>query len=252
VDEKEYEKFMIYLYDEYVRSGDRKMARKYLHPMELGYECEKLVRASNLLRYINRHCRSEDEIYRTIKMERIEELQDEVNHGTRVNRRMLEESGFMEVIDSHYDEIVSGMKLEHMPPQEIETMRCLGSNNPETELSALISIVKSKQKSQHSYKYNELQVSQQLKNLEQKLEQQEKQLENNLSKNQDKQKKTRRWFKGLGQIAQGSALSIANVGLAMGAITVPVAAETASWGAIVSSITGVGMVLNGIGEFKGE
>ena len=68
----------------------------------------------------------------------------------------------------------------------------------------------------------------------------------------DQPRKSRRWFKGLGQIAQGSALSIANVGLAMGAITIPVATETASWGAIVSSITGVGMVLNGIGEFWGE
>ena len=65
-------------------------------------------------------------------------------------------------------------------------------------------------------------------------------------------KKTKRWFKGLGQIAQGTALSIANIGLAMGAITIPVAAETAGWGAIVSSITGVGMVLNGYGEFRGE
>ncbi|MCR4320256.1 MAG: hypothetical protein NUV74_08005 [Candidatus Brocadiaceae bacterium] len=250
---------MVYLYNEYVRSRSRRF-RKYFHPMEWGHrwgwEWERLVSASNLLRYINHRCRDEEEIYRTITRERIAQLPDEINDGTRTNRKMLEESGFMEAIDAYYDEIVGGMKLEHMPPQEIEVMRELGSSDPEAELSALIYIVKSRCKSKHSYN-QEVRISNQLKNLEQKLEQQEQQLkelkEEELKEEPEKQpKKSKRWFKGLGQIAQGSALSIANIGLAMGAITVPVAAETAGWGAIVSSITGVGMVLNGVGEFRGE
>ena len=135
------------------------------------------------------------------------------------------------------------MKMERMPPQEVDVMRQLGSSEPEAELSALVYIVKSKSKSKYSC--NDLKVSRQLESLEQKLEE--------LKKNSDKPpKKSRRWFKGLGQIAQGSALSIANISLAMGAISIPIAAETAGWGAIVSSITGVGMVLNGVGEFRGE
>jgi len=75
----------------------------------------------------------------------------------------------MEAIDTYYDEIVEGMKLEHMPPQEIEVMRELGSSDPEAELSAMISIVKSRCKSKHSYNqeaYNEeVRVGNQLKNL---------------------------------------------------------------------------------------
>jgi hypothetical protein len=251
VDEKEYERFMEYLYQECVQTRNFRRFRKHFHPMEWGWESDRLISASNLLRYINHHCKEEDEIYRTINRKRIEQLSSEIHDGVRTNRRMLEDSGFMDVIDSHYFEIVDGMKLEHMPQQELQIMRDLGSNDPETELSALMSIVKSRSKSKHSYN-QEVGVSQQLNNIEEKLDQQQNQLKELKKESDDQPRKSRRWFKGLGQIAQGSALSIANVGLAMGAITIPVATETASWGAIVSSITGVGMVLNGIGEFWGE
>ena len=66
------------------------------------------------------------------------------------------------------------------------------------------------------------------------------------------QKKSRRWFKGLGQIAQGSAFSIANVALAVGALKFPVSPETQTWGAVASVSTGVCTVLSGIGDLRNE
>jgi len=253
VDEKEYEKFMAHLYNEHVRYRNKRVFHKHFN-LEWGHrwnwEWEQLVDASNLLRYIDR-CANEYDIYRTITRERIAQLPDEIRDGARTNRHMLEESGFMEVIDTYYDEIVEGMKLEHMPPQEFEVMRELGSSDPETELSALLHVMKSRRKSRRSYN-QEIKISNQLENLEKKLERQREELKE-LKEHPDKQpRRSRRWFKGLGQIAQGSALSIANIGLAVGAFPISVAAETAGWGAIVSSITGVGMVLNGVGEFRGE
>jgi hypothetical protein len=65
-------------------------------------------------------------------------------------------------------------------------------------------------------------------------------------------KKSRRWFKGLGQIGQGAALSIANVALAVGVIAFPVSPETQTWGALASVATGIGTVLNGVGELRNE
>ena len=65
-------------------------------------------------------------------------------------------------------------------------------------------------------------------------------------------KKSRRWFKGVGQIAQGSALSIADVALAIGVLKLPVSAETQTWGAIASVSTGIGTVLNGVGDLRNE
>jgi hypothetical protein len=65
-------------------------------------------------------------------------------------------------------------------------------------------------------------------------------------------KKSRRWFKGLGQISQGAALSIANIGLAINVFKLPVSPETKTWGAIASVTTGIGTVLNGIGDLRNE
>jgi hypothetical protein len=65
-------------------------------------------------------------------------------------------------------------------------------------------------------------------------------------------KKSRRWFKGVGQIAQGSALSIADVALAIGVLKLPVSAETQTWGALASVTTGIGTVLNGLGDLRNE
>ncbi|HEY6250872.1 MAG TPA: hypothetical protein VI685_13005, partial [Candidatus Angelobacter sp.] len=67
-----------------------------------------------------------------------------------------------------------------------------------------------------------------------------------------KLKKSRRWFKGLGQIAQGASLSIANVALAVGILKFPVSPETQTWGAVASVATGVATVLSGIGDLRGE
>jgi len=67
---------------------------------------------------------------------------------------------------------------------------------------------------------------------------------------QNAPKKSRRWFKGVGQVAQGSALSIANVALAIGVLKLPVSAETQTWGAIASVATGIGTVLNGVGDLR--
>jgi hypothetical protein len=68
----------------------------------------------------------------------------------------------------------------------------------------------------------------------------------------DRPKKSRRWFKGVGQIAQGSALSIADVALAIGVLHLPVSPETQSWGAIASVATGIGTILNGVGDLRNE
>jgi hypothetical protein len=65
-------------------------------------------------------------------------------------------------------------------------------------------------------------------------------------------KKPRRWFKALGQIAQGTAISIANVALAIGALKFPVSPETQTWGAMASVATGIGTVLSGVGDLRNE
>jgi hypothetical protein len=62
----------------------------------------------------------------------------------------------------------------------------------------------------------------------------------------------RRWFKALGQICQGAAFSIANIFLAIGLLPFPVSPETTTWGAMVSTTSGVGMILTGMGDLRNE
>jgi flagellar biosynthesis chaperone FliJ len=72
----------------------------------------------------------------------------------------------------------------------------LGSSEPEAELSALVYIVKSKNKSKYSC--NELKVSRQLENLEKTFEKQSEELKE-LKENSEQPEKSWRWFRGLGQ-----------------------------------------------------
>jgi len=67
-----------------------------------------------------------------------------------------------------------------------------------------------------------------------------------------KPRKSRRWFTGLGKIAQGTALSIANIALAVGALHFPVSPETKTWGSVASVATGIGTIFAGIGDLRNE
>jgi len=225
------------------------------HPMELGheweYEWERLRKANQILRHINRFCEDEGEIYNVFKEERLNQLPSDIRNAIRFHNRMAEAGGFMDVYDGYYNDVVEGIRLKYMPAQELEILREMGIENPEAELMAMIHIVKSRKKDV-SYSSNEVCISSQLKNIEKRLEEQIE-TQRKLEKEEEKpKKKSRRWFKGLGQIAQGTALSAANIGLSVGAFTFPVPAATANWSAIVSSITGVGIIFKGVGDLRGE
>jgi hypothetical protein len=253
MNEEEYKKFLEYLFNEYIRYRRPRIRRRF-HPFEWlhewDWEWNRLTKAARVLRYIHRFCEDEDDIYHTFTRERIAQLPGEIHDGLRLHNRLAEEGGFLEAFDEHYDEIVDGLKLEYMPDVELDVLRDLGSEDPEAELTAMIHMVRSRR--QRVLAMNrEIRISQQLKQAEERLDQQRKELAEE-EKVEKPKRKSRRWFKGLGQIAQGSALSVANIGLAVGVFTFPVPAATATWGALVSSITGVGVVLNGIGDFRGE
>lgn len=178
MDREEYKKFMTYLFREYV-SGRNSQWWKRIHPMErfeLTWEWQKLRTAIHTIRYINRFCDDEEDIYKTFTPERIERLPREVLNGLRANRNMSDLAGFLDALDAHYEEVIEGMTYEDMPPQELEVLRALGSEDPETELRALIHIVKSRRRATRDYD-QELHLSKRLKDIEDKLESQCKNLE---------------------------------------------------------------------------
>ena len=181
-------------------------------------------------------------------------LVDEVEDGVRWNNRIAEETGFLDAFDSHYNEIIQGLDIELFPESEIEILQEFGSKDPKSKLRGIIYILKERNKDKFQ-SCKEESVSNQLKNIVEQLSDAQddfKETNNKSTNKKERPRKSRRWFKGLGQIGQGAALSIGDIALAAGVLSFPVSPETQTWGALVSATTGVGMIMNGVGELRGE
>lgn len=254
MNEDEYQAFLEHLFDTYIRDRLHRLDRYFDHPKmghRWNYEHERLRRAMHIIRYIQAHCDSTDDIYSTFRDDRLRRTVDEVRDGVRFNTRLAEESGFLDAIDAYYTEIVEGMNIDCFPESEFDILRELGSENPKREIQANVHILKSRQSKSRSC--DQMSVSSQLSHAEETLSSAEKEMKTSDDNDvKEKPKKSRRWFKGLGQIAQGAVLSLADIGLAAGALGFPVSPETKTWGTLVSSTTGVGMILTGVGELRGE
>jgi len=188
-------------------------------------------------------------------VEGIARVISDTRYGLSFSNRVTEEGGFLDAYEAHEFEILQGLQPHHLPAEDKEILRDMGSINPDAELRGLVYLAKAravKVERQH----REISSRQELKNCEQELDQAEQKFRKGIEMKEPElnqmPKKSRRWFKGVGQIAQGSALSIANVALAIGVLHLPVSAETQTWGAIASVTTGIGTVLNGVGDLRNE
>ena len=257
MDNEEYKEFLKYVFDEYIQPRISRIQRYWDHPKmshHWHYEWRGLKKSVDLVNYITNHCENNDEIYRTFTSDRLKRAVDEINDGVRWNNRLAEESGFLDAIDSHYNEIVDGLDVELFPESEIELLQEFGFKHPKSNLRGIIYLLKSRNKDKYRSR-NEMSVSSALKYTVDKLSDAQndfKEPDKEIITKEEKPKKSRRWFKGLGQIGQGVALSIGDIALAAGMLKFPVSPETQTWGALVSATTGVGMILNGVGELRGE
>lgn len=257
MDDQEYAEFMSYLFERYVRPRLPRLRRRMFHHMEdeFHYHLDQAERSARVLRFIESYCDDDGDIYSTFRVERLTHAISETHQSLNFNTRITEEGGFLDAYEAQEHDILSYLKPEHLPEADKEILREIGSVSPDVELRGLVYAAKARVRKVGQYR--EVSVRQELKNCETQLEQGEKALQMTLelkepesSKNMPK--KSRRWFKGVGQIAQGSALSIADVALAIGVLKLPVSAETATWGALASVATGIGTVLNGIGDLRNE
>jgi len=248
----EYRAFLEYLFQSYVRYRlhgaekyfERRRGHHYCH-----HELRRLRRAMHIIRYIQSYCDDTDEIYATFKKNVLRRVADDVRGAVYASDCLAEDFGFLDAIDAHYPEIVSGMKLEHFPEGELSVLRELGSEDPKRDIQAIIHILKARQPPPRFQDQPSVRAgfSRSVKELSTAVN------EMSEEKNEtEAPKKSRRWFIGLGQIAQGAALSIADIGLAAGIFPLPVSAETQTYGALVSTTTGVGMIMTGVGELQGE
>jgi hypothetical protein len=254
----EYREFLTFLFEHYVRPRLGRVRRRFHHHMmeEWVYHLDQAQHALHVLRYIETNCDDDDDIYRTFTLERLTRAVSDTRNAVEFGDRMAEEAGFLDALEAHADDVLSGLQAQHLPDADREIFREMGSLNPDMELRALVLRAKS---SRDRLRQNsrELSIRQQLKHAEERVGEAQQEFERMRKAQQEgpekeRPSKSRRWFKGLGQIAQGAALSIADVALAAGAPQFPVSPETQTWGAVASVTTGVGTILNGVGDLRNE
>ena len=68
----------------------------------------------------------------------------------------------------------------------------------------------------------------------------------------DREPRRRKVFKGVGGIAQGALLTAVDVSLLAGWWALPLGPETAKVGSVVSIVTGIGTIMAGVGDLRGE
>lgn len=217
-----------------------------LHPLEFGHILQIISEmAPGYMRY-SRDLRSENSHDQDI------EYVASVLRALRMSNDMAEEIGMTDVVDEFHELIISGMEIDDIPKHDIEALEQLGERSPKGALLAAFWKVKHRG-SLSQGNFNEIDINGRLQKLERKLADVEEQRQiPTARKADDDRKPKRRWFKGLGKVAQGTALTLADVGLAAGVLVLPVDPTTQTWGAIVSSVTGIGTALDGAGELRGE
>jgi len=256
MEEQEYKKFLSHLFNEGV--SVRQHRHRHFHEEDdFYYRLHEMIHAMPVINYINRYCRELDDsgIYRTFTLGKLRSTVTAVEQGIAFHNRVAREGGYLSVVDDNFEEIVDGIKSEHLPSEDFLLLRELGSKDPDQEMAAIIYLLKSRKMKYVNYT-QEVRISRQLEQLQERLSkdrdlfQEIKEGENNNIK--PPKRPGRRWFKALGHICRGAAISVANIALASELLPLPVSPETKTWGSIVSVTTGIGDILNGIGELRNE
>ena len=242
--EAEYRVFLSFLFERYVRPRLRKMRRTHGHFETEPYRSlvDQAVSAARVFRF-NENDYYDDDIYATFTAERIETAVSDSQNSTMWSYRSADEAGFLEAYRAHAREITAGLTVRHIPEADKQIVREIGSIAPDLEIEGLIVVARA-----------ELERRQREGLVLEVKEEDFRLVKEAVQKGTDEQtpKKKVRWFKGLGQVSTGAAFSLANLAMAFGALNVPVSAETQTWGAFASVITGLGTILSGIGELRGE
>jgi hypothetical protein len=215
---KEYEELMTYLFQEKIRRAG--LHRRFLHRLELhdhfGYLIDEM--SEGYLRHARTPHRQTD-----LKIER--DYVRSVQHALSESTQIAEEVGMLDVLEDYELLIRQGMEFRDMPQEDSETLRMLGETDPRGALLAAFH----KEKSRASFfppseRYNDepRTPASSLRRGEERIRNTGDRLDEHIKLQEasdehisdEKVRPSRRWFKGLGKIAQGSALTMADVCLA--------------------------------------
>jgi len=254
----EYLEFLDFLFTKYVRPRIPHVRHRFHHHLEdeWNYHLDQVQRAAQVLRYIDSYCIDDKDVYRTFTEEKLLSTVADARYSLEFSNRAAKEAGFIDIFEEYSREILAGLHPNHLPGVDKEVLTQMGSLNPDVEIRILVQRAKTWRASSDQVLRSGT-VSHQLRSVVEQLEKDHKVLQEaskeiGQAETNVQPKKSRRWFKGLGQLCQGTALTVANIALAIGVIQFPVTPETQTWGAVASASTGIATILNGIGDLRNE
>ncbi len=162
--------------------------------------------------------------------------------------QILTGSGLMATLDDQYSVMASALRADYWSRMEIRLMRSMGFSFTRRELEALTFRVRESERLGH----RTMAPSQAFSTARQVADEAHADFDFNQSLPPGQPKKKPRIFKGLGKCVTGVALTLADIGGVTSTIAHGFAPEVTAGGAMTSIVTGVGALLEGVGEFKAE
>jgi hypothetical protein len=246
MNDQDYQAFLEYLFEAYVRPRLWQVRKHELMSCLSERYDEKINDRLRLIKGAYGKWETRDKEFR---VECLHNAIEETRNDLRDAIRILEDTGYRDAVNDHFSEIVAGMTMEHMPAEETAVMKSLGSYNPDRDLRAVMYMLRIRHSNpRQEFRPFESSLDRGVKKLDQAIEDKKE----DQSPKPGEESRPRRWWKGYGQIAQGCILSVANFRIALNAVDPPVSGETRTWRSIVSVTSGVGLIMSGVGDLRGE
>lgn len=230
------------------------LERILTHHLDLRHKdpVRRLIRAMKTIRYIQSEVSDHEKLTDVFSQDHLDRLLHDLIYGLGVIERWIVDTGIADEIQRFHNEIVERMDVDDFPEIDVQLLRDLGFDTPELELTLMIRQSKkidarlSASNSNDSWDLNfSRSVTNSIEILKCRAEQSKKE-------DEDKPKPKTKWLKGLGSICKGTAFTIVDSTLLGGMWTGIVPPHMASVGAIVSITTGLGDILSGAGDLRGE
>ncbi len=285
----ENEEFLEYLFKKHVK-GRLSALWEYWKPWKYPWQHIKarLLKENSIIRHINGNCVSFDEVSETYRPERLEAMVRVVRGHARFNTKALEIAGILDCFDNHFNQIVRGFEIESYSQEELDLLHELGVADPRTELRGILLAIQSDSRPKESVTENlhwadkrlekaggmiaeEAEDSYQASDSKPTSKASPKRKRSSITEGRfrtleldsDEEewtheseaksgKRAMRTCKGIGEITIGVTMSLADLALALASFQRGVLTPHEVTTLFVSTGTGVGTIIKGIGELRSE
>ena len=190
-----------------------------------------------------------------------------VEWGLQSIKEVLEETGFPELLDEHLDTVMRGLDSAGLPNDEAAILEHLGFPALAGALRGQVDLMGFEWRNGTANgigvarEYQDKPASKAIDNAIAQVQGHYEERDEYFNAQQTpatagptetEPRKQRRWWNGLSQIVEGAALAVADVALASGMFKIAIPDEAQRGATVISVGAGVGKIMGGIGDLRGE